>query len=139
MITGNFCLLTGVSPDEVDNWYLGIYIDGIEWAELPNTRGMSQYADGGMVASKPYSASGNYISKMSDYCKNCRYKAKEVTTEEACPFNSLYWRFLEANKDKLAKNPRNALVYSSWYRKKEDERKAILIKADGLVENIERL
>ena len=139
MITGNFCLLTGVSPDEVDDWYLGVYIDGIEWAELPNTRGMSQYADGGIVASKPYSASGNYISKMSDYCKNCRYKVKETATEEACPFNSLYWRFLEANKDSLAKNPRNALVYSSWYRKKEDEREAILLKADRLVENIEDL
>ena len=91
------------------------------------------------MASKPYSACGNYISKMSDYCKNCCYKVKEIATDEACPFNRLYWRFLEANKDSLAKNPRNAFANSSWYRKKEDEREAILLKADRLVENIEAL
>ena len=88
MITGNFCLLAGIDPDEVDQWYLGIYIDAIEWVEMPNTRGMSQWADGGWVATKPYCSSGNYINKMSDYCKNCHYNVKKKTGAKACPFNS---------------------------------------------------
>ena len=139
MITGNFALLAGLDVQKVCDWYLEVFVDAVEWVELPNTLGMALFADGGFLGSKPYAASANYINKMSDYCKNCRYKVKETATEEACPFNSLYWRFLEANKGSLAKNPRNALVYSSWYRKKEDEREAILLKADRLVENIEAL
>ncbi|WP_051786236.1 cryptochrome/photolyase family protein [Endozoicomonas numazuensis] len=92
MITGTFCLLAGIDPNQVDEWYLGIYVDAIEWVELPNTRGMSQFSDGGLLASKPYAASGNYINKMSDYCKSCHYDVKRKTGEHACPFNSLYWR-----------------------------------------------
>ena len=99
MVTGNFSLLAGLAPDEVDEWYLGVYVDAIEWVELPNTRGMALFADGGLIASKPYAASGNYINKMSDYCKGCAYNVKERITEDACPFNALYWHFIDRNKD----------------------------------------
>ncbi|MDP5043685.1 MAG: cryptochrome/photolyase family protein, partial [Leeuwenhoekiella sp.] len=94
MITGNYALLTQTHPDEVDAWYLGIYIDAIEWVEITNTRGMSQFADGGIVATKPYISSGSYINKMSTYCKDCHYNVNHKTEEDACPFNSLYWNFL---------------------------------------------
>ena len=95
MVTGNFALLAGCDPDEVDAWYLGIYIDAFEWVEMPNTRGMSQYADGGL-GSKPHVSSASYINKMSDYCQDCVYNAKCRHGEGACPFNSLYWHFMHA-------------------------------------------
>ena len=94
MIIGNFALLTQMDPDEVDQWYLGVYIDAIEWVEITNTRGMSQFADGGIVATKPYVSSANYINKMSNYCTNCTYSHTIKLGEKACPFNSLYWNFL---------------------------------------------
>jgi deoxyribodipyrimidine photolyase-related protein len=97
MVTGNFCLLAGIHPDEVDRWYLGVYVDAIEWVEMPNTRGMSQFADGGLVASKPYAAGGNYINRMSDYCADCFYDVREKTGDKACPFNSLFWRWPETH------------------------------------------
>ncbi|NNC96962.1 MAG: cryptochrome/photolyase family protein, partial [Gammaproteobacteria bacterium] len=95
MVTGNYMLLTETDPDAADNWYLGIYIDALEWVEMPNTRGMSQFADGGLVATKPYISSANYINKMGDYCKHCRFDPKQRVGDDACPFNSLYWRFLD--------------------------------------------
>ena len=97
MITGNFALLAGCDPDEVDAWYLGIYADAFEWVEMPNTRGMSQFADGGVIASKPYAGAASYIGKQSDYCKACAYDPKRrhgASGKPACPFNSLYWDFL---------------------------------------------
>ena len=103
MITGNFALLIQCQPDEVDNWYLGIYADAIEWVQLPNTRGMSQWADGGIVATKPYVSSGSYIHKMSNYCETCKYDRTKRTGENACPFNSLYWNFLYDKKSSLKK------------------------------------
>ena len=106
MITGNLALLMGINPKEVHEWYLAVYDDAYEWVELPNTYGMALYADGGILASKPYAASGNYINKMSNFCKNCSYKVKEKTGENACPFNYLYWNFLEENKEKLKNNHR---------------------------------
>ncbi|WP_044404107.1 cryptochrome/photolyase family protein [Lacinutrix sp. Hel_I_90] len=112
MITGNYMLLTQIAPDEVDAWYLGIYIDAIEWVQLPNTRGMSQYADGGKIATKPYVSSGSYINKMSNYCKDCHYNHKEKVTENACPFNSLYWHFLDDKREKLGGNFRMGMMYS---------------------------
>ena len=93
MITGNFALLAQTHPDAVDEWYLGIYADAVEWVQLPNTRGMSQYADGGMVATKPYVSSGSYVNKMSNYCSSCSYNHKKRLGDDACPFNSLYWNF----------------------------------------------
>jgi deoxyribodipyrimidine photolyase-related protein len=139
MITGNFCLLTGIHPDQVDAWYLGIYIDAIEWVEMPNTRGMSQFADGGWVATKPYSAGGNYVNKMSDYCKSCHYKVKEKSSQNACPLNSLYWNFMHKHRDKFANNPRIGMVYRSWDKQTKENRTATLARANWCLENIEKL
>ncbi len=139
MITGNFCLLTGIAPDEVDAWYLGIYIDAIEWVEMPNTRGMSQFADDGWVATKPYAAGGNYVNKMSDYCKNCHYKVKEKVSEDACPFNSLYWYFMTLHRDKLARNPRIGMIYRSWDKQSESQQQDTLQRAKWCLDHIEDL
>lgn len=139
MVTGNFCLLTGIDPDQVDNWYLGIYIDAIEWVELPNTRGMSQFADGGIIATKPYSASGNYINKMSDYCGKCHYKVKEKSGDQACPFNGFYWHFMEKNRQELAKNPRIGMIFGNWDRKLQAERDQILDTARANLLRLEEL
>lgn len=106
MVIGNFCLMAGVDPKFVNEWFLVVYADAYEWVELPNVSGMILFADGGYLASKPYAASGAYIDKMSDYCKNCRYKVKEKTGENACPFNYLYWNFLIEKDNLLRSNPR---------------------------------
>ena len=112
MVTGNYALLTMTDPDEVDAWYLGVYIDAIQWVELPNTRGMSQWADGGLVATKPYVSSGSYINKMSNYCKSCKYKvSKKKGEEDACPINSLYWNFLSEKGNYFKGNPRMNMVF----------------------------
>lgn len=139
MVTGNFCLLAGIDPNQVDDWYLGIYIDAIEWVEMPNTRGMTQYADGGIVATKPYSASGNYINKMSDYCKSCHYQVKEKVSEEACPLNSMYWHFMNRHRQELEKNPRIGMTYRSWDKMKDEDKNAILVKGNWCLDNLEDL
>jgi deoxyribodipyrimidine photolyase-related protein len=135
MITGNLALLLGCSPDEVDQWYLGIYIDAIEWVEITNTRGMSQYADGGLVASKPYTASANYIDKMSNYCENCFYDKKKRYGAKACPFNSLYWDFHIRHQEKLSKNPRIGMVYKNIAKMPQEELAAIQKQAAFYKEN----
>lgn len=137
MVTGNFALLAGVDPDELDKWYLGIYIDAIEWVEITNTRGMSQFADGGIVGTKPYVSSANYIKKMGNYCDSCSYDPKKKTGEGACPFNSLYWHFYERNKDKLEKNPRIGMMYRTWAKMKDKE--AILEQADSYLAELNTL
>jgi deoxyribodipyrimidine photolyase-related protein len=129
MVTGNFGLLLGVHPDEMDAWYLGIYMDAVEWVEMPNTRGMSQFADGGIVGTKPYVSSANYIHKMSDYCKNCAFDRKKKHGENACPFNSLYWDFYHRHEDKLSNNPRVGMMYRVWKKMDETEKAAILEQA----------
>lgn len=106
MVTGLYALLYGVRPQAVHEWYLSVYVDAVEWAELPNTLGMSQYADGGIMASKPYAATGAYIDRMSNHCGGCRYKPKDKLGPSACPFTTLYWDFLIRHKERLAKNPR---------------------------------
>jgi deoxyribodipyrimidine photolyase-related protein len=106
MITGNFALIAGLSPQQVHEWYLAVYIDAYEWVELPNTIGMALHADGGLLGSKPYAASGNYINKMSDYCGSCKFDVKQRTGPNACPFNALYWDFIARHKPRFAKNPR---------------------------------
>lgn len=116
MVTGNFALLIGADPAEVHRWYLEIYADAYEWVELPNTLGMSQFADGGLLGSKPYASSGSYIDRMSDYCASCRYDVKQRTGDQACPFNALYWDFLARNRDRLGGNHRLAMIYRSWDR-----------------------
>lgn len=139
MITGNFALLAGIKPDEVDFWYLGIYIDAIQWVEITNTRGMSQYADGGIIGSKPYTGSANYIHKQSNYCENCHYNRSGKTGEDSCPFNSLYWDFHDRHRDKLEHNPRLSMVYRIWNKMSPYDREAILIRANHCLENLEEL
>ena len=139
MVTGNFALLAGIHPDDVDAWYLGIYIDAIEWVEQPNTRGMALFADGGLIATKPYAASGNYINKMSDYCKNCHYKVKLKTEDNACPLNALYWNFFNQHKQRFSNNPRMAFTYKSWAKMNQQQQDAILTKAQKTLTNLEQL
>lgn len=139
MIIGNFSLLTQIHPEEVDAWYLGVYIDAIEWVELPNTRGMSQYADGGILATKPYVSSGSYINKMSNYCSSCHYNVKDKLGDKACPFNSLYWHFLDEKKENFANNQRMAMMMSLLKKMKPEEIAATKEKAIALLENIENL
>ena len=139
MITGNFALLAGIHPDEIDAWYLGIYIDAIEWVEITNTRGMSQFADGGIVGTKPYVSSASYIDKMSHYCGSCFYKKEVKTGDKACPFNSLYWNFYDKNEDKLAKNPRIGMMYNVWRKMQPEAKVALLEQADYYLKNINEL
>jgi deoxyribodipyrimidine photolyase-related protein len=139
MITGNFALLAGVHPDEVDAWYLGIYIDAIEWVEITNTRGMSQFADGGIVGTKPYVSSAAYIDKMSHYCGSCYYKKALKTGDKACPFNSLYWNFYDSNEDKLSKNPRIGMMYNVWRKMKPETKAELIQQADYYLKNINEL
>ena len=139
MVTGNFALLAGVDPAAVDEWYLGIYIDAIQWVELPNTRAMSQFADGGQVATKPYISSAKYIHTMSDYCDSCDYNWKQRHGEMACPFNSLYWNFFERQRPLLQKNPRVGMMYRVWDRMQSREKKLVLKQADHCLKNLNRL
>ena len=139
MVTGNFALLAGIHPDEIDNWYLGIYIDAFEWVEITNTRGMSQFADGGIVGSKPYVSSAAYINKMSDYCGNCHYLHDKKTEEKACPFNSLYWNFFDQHADKLRSNPRLGMMLNVWNKMSAKNRDSILAKASSYLNQLETL
>jgi deoxyribodipyrimidine photolyase-related protein len=139
MITGNFALLAGVHPDEIDAWYLGIYIDAFEWVQITNTRGMSQFADGGIVGTKPYVSSASYIDKMSNYCGSCYYKKAIKTGDKACPFNSLYWNFYDKNESKLAKNHRIGMMYNVWRKMKPEDKTALLEQADYYLKSINDL
>jgi deoxyribodipyrimidine photolyase-related protein len=139
MITGNFALLAGINPDDVDFWYLGIYIDAIQWVEVTNTRGMSQYADGGITGSKPYTGSANYIHKQSNYCENCHYDRTKKTEINACPFNSLYWDFHDRHREKLNLNFRLSMVYRLWDKMASQDKEAILIRANYCLEHLEEL
>jgi deoxyribodipyrimidine photolyase-related protein len=125
MILGNFALLTGLHPDEVNDWYLIVYADAYEWVEMPNVTGMILFADGGLIASKPYAASGSYINKMSNYCQNCHYKVTAKNGALACPFNYLYWDFLDRNREKLGKNPRLGMPYRTLNNMTEEKRQTI--------------
>jgi deoxyribodipyrimidine photolyase-related protein len=139
MVTGNFAMIAGIAPDQVDDWYLGVYIDAVQWVEIVNTRGMSQYADGGIVATKPYAASANYIQKMSDYCNRCHYNYKQKIGERACPFNSLYWDFLVRSRSKLKKNFRMGMMYRVWDRMPADRQQSLLEHADSLKADLNAL
>ncbi|WP_407495235.1 cryptochrome/photolyase family protein [Pseudooceanicola sp. MF1-13] len=132
MITGNYALLLGVDPAQVHEWYLSVYADAFEWVEAPNTIGMSQWADGGVVASKPYVSSANYIKKMSDYCDGCSYDPDVKVGEGACPFNLLYWDFLVRHRDRFEENRRMGVVYNAWDKMGEEKRKAVLEGASAL-------
>ena len=139
MVTGNFALLAGLHPDEVDEWYLGINIDAIQWVELPNTRAMSQFADGGLVATKPYISSAKYIHTMSDYCEPCEYDWKRRHGDMACPFNSFYWDFFARHRKRLQKNFRVAMMYRVWDRMDKGNQKAVLKQAAVYKKNLNHL
>ncbi|MGB5260784.1 MAG: cryptochrome/photolyase family protein, partial [Gammaproteobacteria bacterium] len=132
MVTGLFCLLLGVRPRSVHAWYLAVYVDAVEWVELPNTLGMSQYADGGYLASKPYVASGKYINRMSNYCKGCRYDPGQATGDKACPYTTLYWDFLLQHRERFAKHPRTALQWRHLDRMDPARLADIARQADAL-------
>ncbi len=135
MVTGNYALLTQTHPDEVDNWYLGVYIDAIEWVEITNTRGMSQFADGGIVATKPYVSSGSYINKMSNYCKSCHYKVSKKTEDDACPFNSLYWNFLDEKRSYFEGNQRMSMMLNLLNKMDKEKLEAHKKRADHIIQN----
>jgi deoxyribodipyrimidine photolyase-related protein len=125
MVLGNFALISGIDPVQVNEWFLIVYADAYEWVELPNVSGMILFADGGVLASKPYAAGANYINKMSNYCKNCSYQVAKKNGPNACPFNYLYWDFLARNRDKLQSNHRISMMYKTYDRMDEDKKDAI--------------
>ncbi|ANU08347.1 cryptochrome/photolyase family protein [Paraurantiacibacter namhicola] len=137
MVLGNFALIAGLDPREVQDWYLVVYADAYEWVELPNVAAMILYADGGKLASKPYAASGNYINKMSDYCGECAYSVSKKVGEGSCPFNSLYWRFMDQNRDRLESNARVGRVYSTWDRMNKAKRQEYLDTAEKFLGSLQ--
>ncbi len=137
MITGNFALLAGIAPHEVEEWYLIVYADAYEWVELPNVHGMVLHADGGLLGSKPYAASGAYIDRMSDYCGFCRYDPGLKSGSEACPFNALYWNFLIDNAPKLAKNPRMAMPYLTLAKMTDERKRQIVADSTAFLQNLD--
>ncbi len=136
MVTGLFALLAGVEPRQIHEWYLAIYVDAVEWVELPNVLGMSQFADGGRMASKPYAASGKYISRMSNYCRGCRYDPAQSVGENACPFTTLYWDFLMRNEEKLRRVPRMEMQLRNLVRISQPDRRAIRQQAERLIREV---
>lgn len=136
MVTGNFALIAGLDPAQVEEWYLAVYADAYEWVELPNTHGMILYADGGLLGSKPYAASGAYIDRMSDYCGACAYDVKKKSGEGACPFNILYWRFMIANETTLSRNPRMAMPYRTLAKMSPERRADIMREAEAFLDDL---
>ena len=132
MVTGLYALMLGVQPKQVHAWYLAVYVDAVEWVELPNTLGMSQYADGGLMGSKPYVATGKYIARMSPHCKGCRYDPAQRTGESACPFTTLYWDFLMRHEATLAKKPRMALQVKNVARMNATQRQDVAARAAAI-------
>ena len=137
MVTGNFALLAGIDPQQVSEWYLEVYADAYEWVEAPNVVGMSQFADGGVIASKPYVSSGSYINRMSDYCKGCAYSVTKKTGEGSCPFNTLYWHFLDRHRDRFSDNPRMGNMYATWDRMDEEKRETVLSDAQAVLSKLD--
>ncbi|MDX1739112.1 MAG: cryptochrome/photolyase family protein, partial [Alphaproteobacteria bacterium] len=138
MVIGNFALLTGLDPRQVNEWFLVVYADAFEWVEMPNVTGMALFADGGVLASKPYAASGAYIDRMSDYCKSCIYKVKDKHGEHACPFNYLYWDFVERHSDKLNDNHRMGMIYRSLGKMSDKKRATIRSDTKVFLDKLER-
>lgn len=137
MVTGNFALLAGLDVKEVQAWYLAVYSDAHEWVEMPNTLGMALFGDGGLMASKPYAASGAYINRMSHFCGQCYYDPSLSLGEKACPFNALYWDFIARNQKKLQTNPRVAYMLSTWNRFSDEKQKALQNQAQKTLRSME--
>jgi deoxyribodipyrimidine photolyase-related protein len=138
MVLGNFALLAGIAPKHVNEWFLIVYADAYEWVELPNVTGMILFADGGLLASKPYAAGGAYINKMSNYCKKCQYNVNEKNGAEACPFNYLYWNFLIENSKKLSNNPRIHMMYKTLEKMEKDKKEMIISDATKFLQSYPR-
>jgi deoxyribodipyrimidine photolyase-related protein len=136
MVTGNFALLAGIAPRQIEHWYLAVYADAFEWVEMPNTLGMAVFADGGQMASKPYAASGAYMNRMSDFCKRCAYDVKQKTGAKACPFNYLYWAFLIRNRQHLENNPRMTMPYRALEQWSPQSRKSCLDEAAAFLDTL---
>ncbi len=137
MVTGLFALLWQVDPKQIHQWYLGMYVDAVSWVEVPNTIGMSQYADGGIVGSKPYIASGAYINRMSNYCRHCPFDPKQASGDKACPFTTLYWHFIDEHNELIRHNPRLAMQAKNWAKKSSYEQQAIREHAEWLFQTID--
>lgn len=138
MVVGNFSMLAGLDPHAVHQWYLAVYADAFEWVELPNVIGMSQFADGGLMSSKPYAASGAYIARMSNYCDGCRYDVAKKVGADACPLNVLYWHFIDRNAAKLAKNHRLAQAYATWHRMDDGKKHEYRNSAESFLDKLDR-
>ncbi|WP_439100426.1 cryptochrome/photolyase family protein [Congregibacter sp.] len=136
MVIGNFALLAGLDVGEVCDWYLAVYVDAFEWVELPNTLGMALHGDKGLMASKPYAASGKYIQRQGNHCGACRYDPKETTGEGACPYNSLYWHFIDRHQEYLTKNARMGLIIGGWKKRKAADRDAIVDWGDRILATV---
>jgi deoxyribodipyrimidine photolyase-related protein len=136
MLTGNFALLAGIAPQEVCDWYLAVYVDAVEWVELPNTAGMALFANGGRFTSKPYIASGAYVKRMSNYCGGCRYDPQQKVGDKACPMTTLYWAFLDRHRIEMGKNPRAALMMKNFSRLSEAEVIAVRAQAEVLLNDL---
>jgi deoxyribodipyrimidine photolyase-related protein len=139
MITGNLALLLGVDVEAIHHWYLAVYADAYEWVELPNTLGMVMHADGGLLGSKPYAASGKYVQKMSDYCSQCHYNVSTAEQSDSCPLNALYWHFIQRHSVRFQRHPRMAMIYRSWDKMAVEKRKRILARGQWLIDNVETL
>jgi len=137
MVTGNFALLAGIAPPALCDWYLAVYMDAFDWVELPNVLGMVLHADGGYLGSKPYCASGQYIKRMSNYCQDCSYKVRESTTDDACPFNALYWHFLMRHREQLQGNPRMSMVYRNLARMEGSKQQALWDRGESLLARLD--
>ena len=137
MITGNFALLASLDVRQVQEWYLAVYSDAYEWVEMPNTLGMALFGDGGILASKPYAASGKYIQRMSNYCETCRYTPNEMTGDTACPFNALYWDFLVRNASKLRGNQRMSYIFATWNKFGAEKQKNIRAQAKIVLQRMQ--
>jgi deoxyribodipyrimidine photolyase-related protein len=139
MITGMFGITAQIEPQQLCDWYLAVYVDAVEWVELPNTAGMALFANGGRFTSKPYVASGAYVKRMSNYCDGCRYKPDVKTGATACPLTTLYWNFLDENETTFASNPRTSLMVKNLQRMSAEERHAIRIDAQRMLKNLNAL
>ena len=134
MITGTYALIAGLDPAEVNRWYLSVYADAFDWVELPNTQGMALYADGGVMASKPYAASAAYINRMGDYCRGCAHDAKDAVGPRACPFNFLYWDFIARHAEEFARNPRMAMPVMGLRKLRPEKLAAMRAKAQAFLD-----
>lgn len=133
MVTGTFGLMAGINPAQLHEWYLGVYIDAFEWVEAPNTIGMSQFADGGLLGSKPYAASGAYINRMSDYCSDCHFSVKDKVGPKACPFNLLFWNFVHRHRDRLSANPRMGQMVRTWDKMTAPHQEQVLAEVSAFL------